>query len=192
MNIIDLPLILKCDVAGLPVKWVSWRDAAVFYARDCVLWSTGAQKFEVKGGWQNGGERTVVYLDSIIATADKSKGFRTAPRLTNKTLFQRDRFICMYCGDKFKRQLLTRDHIMPLSKGGPNRWENCVTACKHCNGKKADKSLGQVNMKLLAVPYVPNMAEYLILSNRRILVDQMEFLEPFTSEEGKKSFLVDV
>jgi hypothetical protein len=46
-------------------------------------------------------------------------------------------------------------------------------------------------MKLLAVPYVPNVAEYLILSNRRILADQMEFLEPFTSENGKKSFMLD-
>ena len=32
-------------------------------------------------------------------------------------------------------------------------------------------------MALLAVPYVPNRAEYLVLSNRRILADQMEFLK---------------
>jgi hypothetical protein len=31
-------------------------------------------------------------------------------------------------------------------------------------------------MELLYAPYVPNRAEYLILTNRRILVDQMEFL----------------
>ena len=34
-------------------------------------------------------------------------------------------------------------------------------------------------MKLIAVPYTPNLAEYLILSNRRILADQMEFLLAF-------------
>ena len=32
-------------------------------------------------------------------------------------------------------------------------------------------------MPLLAIPYVPNWAEYLALSNRRILSDQMEFLK---------------
>jgi hypothetical protein len=32
-------------------------------------------------------------------------------------------------------------------------------------------------MSLLAVPFVPNRAEYLVLSNRRILMDQMEFLK---------------
>ena len=31
-------------------------------------------------------------------------------------------------------------------------------------------------MELLYTPYVPNKAEYLILTNRRILSDQMEFL----------------
>ena len=32
-------------------------------------------------------------------------------------------------------------------------------------------------MPLLAIPYVPNWAEYLALSNRKILADQMEFLK---------------
>ena len=32
-------------------------------------------------------------------------------------------------------------------------------------------------MELLYAPYVPNKAEYLILTNRRILADQMEFLK---------------
>jgi hypothetical protein len=31
-------------------------------------------------------------------------------------------------------------------------------------------------MELIYLPYVPNRAEYLILTNRRILADQMEFL----------------
>ena len=32
-------------------------------------------------------------------------------------------------------------------------------------------------MPLLAIPYVPNWAEFLALSNRRILADQMDFLK---------------
>ena len=32
-------------------------------------------------------------------------------------------------------------------------------------------------MPLLAIPYIPNLAEYLFLRNRRILADQMEFLK---------------
>jgi hypothetical protein len=34
----------------------------------------------------------------------------------------------------------------------------------------------EAGLELRYVPYVPNKAEYLILTNRRILADQMEFL----------------
>lgn len=39
-----------------------------------------------------------------------------------------------YCG---VRTNLTVDHVVPLSKGGKWAWENLVTACTRCNGKKA-------------------------------------------------------
>ena len=39
-----------------------------------------------------------------------------------------------------------------------------------------DDSLEKIGMRLLAMPYAPNRAEGLILENRRILADQMEFL----------------
>ena len=31
------------------------------------------------------------------------------------------------------------EHIKPLSKGGKNVWNNCITACKPCNWRKGDK-----------------------------------------------------
>lgn len=34
--------------------------------------------------------------------------------------------------------LMTRDHIMPRSKGGKNRLNNSQTMCRHCNHDKAD------------------------------------------------------
>src|SRR3546814_5368592 len=72
---------------------------------------------------------------------------------------------------------------MPASRGGASIWENCVTACRSCNQRKDDRTPEEANMRLLAVPYIPNLAEYLILSNRRILADQMEFLLVHRSEE---------
>jgi hypothetical protein len=35
--------------------------------------------------------------------------------------------------------LMTKDHIKPKSKGGPNEQENYDPMCSPCNGKKADK-----------------------------------------------------
>ena len=53
---------------------------------------------------------------------------------------------------------------------------NVVTACRACNQSKSGRTPEQANMMLLYTPYVPNKAEYLILCNRSILVDQMDFL----------------
>jgi hypothetical protein len=71
---------------------------------------------------------------------------------------------------------LTRDHVVPFSRGGRDVWMNVVTACRSCNERKSDRTPERAGMELVYLPYVPNRAEYLILTNRRILADQMEFL----------------
>jgi len=38
-----------------------------------------------------------------------------------------------------KEVLMTKDHIVPKSKGGPDRLDNYQTMCTHCNGRKGDK-----------------------------------------------------
>lgn len=42
-------------------------------------------------------------------------------------VFHRDNFTCRYCGDRGGE--LECDHVMPLSRGGPTKAENLVTAC---------------------------------------------------------------
>ena len=44
---------------------------------------------------------------------------------------------CCYCGISGGHI----DHIVPLSKAGPNAWDNLTSACKSCNSRKRDKSL---------------------------------------------------
>lgn len=53
---------------------------------------------------------------------------------------------------------------------------NVVTACRPCNQRKSGRTPEQARMELVYAPYVPNKAEYLILCNRQILADQMDFL----------------
>ncbi|HWU69400.1 MAG TPA: HNH endonuclease [Stenotrophobium sp.] len=174
----SIPAILKLDAGGLPVAWVHWQTAVTLYARERVRWETGEERFTVYGGiCAATGRRSSLEIGSIIAVADKSQRYqRGASLLTNRTLFQRDHNLCLYCGEVFPASQLTRDHIIPASRGGATSWENCVTACRACNQRKDDRTPEEAGMKLLAVPYIPNLAEYLILQNRRILADQMEFL----------------
>ena len=188
VRVMMLPAILKLDTGGLPVSWVSWQTAVTLYARQRICWEAGEERFVVQGGINaRSGERSRVEIGSIIAVADRSRRFeRGVPMLTNRTLFQRDDNLCLYCGNHFPVGQLTRDHVIPASRGGLNVWENCVTACRHCNQRKDDRTPEEAKMKLLAVPYTPNLAEYLILQNRRILADQMEFLRAFAKKDDRR------
>jgi 5-methylcytosine-specific restriction endonuclease McrA len=92
-------------------------------------------------------------------------------------LFGRDRNICAYCGGHFANfRELSRDHTIPRSRGGQNTYQNLVTSCRACNAKKGDRLLNEIGFELLYVPYEPNHAENMILQNRNILADQMDFL----------------
>ncbi len=174
----SIPAILKVDAAGMPVAWIHWHVAVTLYARERVRWEAGDERFLIRGGTNaRTGDQSRIEIGSIIAVADQARHHRRGvPLLTNRTLFQRDRNLCLYCGRTFPQHLLTRDHVVPASRGGLSVWKNCVTACRHCNQRKDDRTPEEAGMRLLAVPYTPNLAEYLILSNRRILADQMQFL----------------
>ena len=114
-----------------------------------------------------------------------AKGFNQVPPLNNRELFRRDRHMCAYCGSEHGYFRLTRDHITPLSRGGRDTWMNVVTACRQCNGHKRNRLPQECGMELLYAPYVPNKAEYLILTNRRILADQMEFLKQHVASHSR-------
>ena len=50
------------------------------------------------------------------------------------------KFRCAYCGKEFTLfDRETKDHVIPISKGGDNTKENIVPACRSCNSKKKDK-----------------------------------------------------
>lgn len=49
---------------------------------------------------------------------------------------------CFYCEKIIESSAdLTKDHIIPKSKGGSNKKNNIVISCKHCNNSKASRTL---------------------------------------------------
>jgi hypothetical protein len=171
--------VLQLDVSGRPQAWISTREAAVLYACDSVAWTLGDAFRLMRGGIQRTtGRQSLIELHPIIAVRGSvpSRAWRQVPALANPKLFVRDRNICAYCGGRFGLDDLTREHIIPVSRGGEDNWMNCITACKSCNGRKGNRLPEESNMSLLYLPYVPSLHEDMILRGRRIVADQMEFL----------------
>lgn len=186
----ELPLVLQLDQAGNPHSWITYEKTAYYYTKDLVQWAGAPVEFTIMGGTcAKTGERSTLTMNTIIAvkgqmSEKQMKNFNRVP-LTNKALFRRDQNMCAYCGGEFPQSALTRDHIKPRSKGGPNIWMNVVTACERCNKRKDDKMLEEAGLQLLYLPYIPNRSEYLILQNRRILADQQEFLMKKVPKESR-------
>jgi len=59
-------------------------------------------------------------------------------------ILKQHNFKCAYCGKDLAVAVSatpTRDHVIPISKGGNNIKENIVPSCRSCNSKKYNKIL---------------------------------------------------
>jgi 5-methylcytosine-specific restriction endonuclease McrA len=171
--------VLSLDASGRILDWMSWQDATCLYVRGAVAWTIGEPCLTIRGGHNRlRGEQSRIELHPIVAARSRARpsALDPAPALTNAALFARDSHLCLYCGQQYGRFQLTRDHVLPISRGGRDCWENVVSACVSCNVRKGSRTPQQAGMPLLAVPYRPSWVEHLILSNRNILADQMQFL----------------
>ena len=107
-------------------------------------------------------------------------------QVTNTFLFARDRYRCQYCGrglgDLRPRESLTRDHLIPLSRGGTNAWTNVVTACSPCNTRKGNRMPEEIGMHPLAHPIEPHFV-HLSWAVRRLTPTQSKYIRLFYGEE---------
>ncbi len=107
-------------------------------------------------------------------------------QVTNTFLFARDGYRCQYCGrhrgDLRGREFLTRDHVVPISRGGGNDWGNVVAACSPCNNRKGNRLPREVGMKLQTVPSEPNHVE-LVWAVRRITAVQAKYIRMFYGDD---------
>ncbi len=146
-------LVLNADFRPLsyfPLSLWSWQDAikAVFMERVSIVSEYNNHKvhstsFEMK-------------LPSVIALKEYVLP-RRKPIFTRFNVFLRDRWQCQYCGEVFKTNELTFDHVIPKSKGGDTSWENIVAACGRCNTKKSDFLSSECNMHPLRIPTTPTI-----------------------------------
>lgn len=146
-----------------------------------------AEILEVDGEGEYRSEKITVAAPTVIRLVR----FIHVPRrfrrqVTNTFLFARDDYSCVYCGrhrrDLRGRQFLTRDHVIPTSRGGPNTWENVVTACSPCNNRKGNRLPDEAGMALRETPREPNYV-HLVWAVRRVTPIQARWIRMFYGED---------
>ncbi|MGA0611274.1 HNH endonuclease [Caldimonas sp. KR1-144] len=172
--------VLQLDIQGTPHAWISLEQAAVHVATGAVAWVDGDGPLAtLRGGFNVArGRQSLIDVHPIVALrgAPRINLFDAAPAFGRAKLFRRDRHTCAYCGQRFDDRALTCEHIVPQSRGGGWAWMNLVTACRACNGRKADRTPEEAGMPLLYLPYVPSRFEAFLLEGRHIRADVHEWL----------------
>ena len=66
-----------------------------------------------------------------------------------QVIFETDKWICQYCGEKVAPESATLDHYIPQSKNGKHNKENLRTCCFMCNSVKSGKTYEEAAPLLL-------------------------------------------
>jgi len=144
-------LVINADgqpVSYLPLSAVQWREAILYMYHDkCNV-------MEWYDDWVVRSARWETRVPAVIMLKDYLRRTRK-PRFSKNNLYLRDQYKCLYCSQPFQKNQLTLDHVVPISRGGKTRWDNCVSACGPCNSRKGNKLLMRPSYK----PYAPGYYE---------------------------------
>lgn len=103
----------KMSLAHTGISSKGWKKKA-----PCI--STYARKL-----WLNNKRRVL-----------KTKNGGSHTQIEWENLVEQYNHRCLACGRHEPEIVLTRDHIIPISKGGTDNIENLQPLCKNCNSKK--------------------------------------------------------
>jgi len=114
--------------------------------------------------------------------------------VTNTFLFARDHYTCQYCGrhrgQLGHREFLTRDHLLPICRGGKNTWDNVTTACTSCNHRKGNRTPKEAHMRPLTSADEPNHVE-LVWAVRKVTPIQAKYIAMFYGSDALKALRGD-
>jgi len=111
-------------------------------------------------------------------------------QVTNTFLFARDDYTCQFCSRTQAalrpRECLTRDHLVPISRGGGNQWTNVVTACSTCNTRKGNRLPSECGMHPTHPPVEPHFV-HLAWAVRRLTAIQAKYIRLFYGEAALRA-----
>lgn len=145
-------LLLNADYT--PFKIVDWQTAISYtYVRNNVT-PLDFYDFELTDG-----KGRKYPIPAVIVKNRYVQRIKNPLKWTRKKVLSRDKYTCVYCGDKRK---ITIDHLLPKSRGGLNTFSNTVACCRYCNYYKANRTPEEAGLRLLTTPKIPTVFETLI------------------------------
>ncbi|MHB8153413.1 MAG: HNH endonuclease [Vulcanimicrobiaceae bacterium] len=141
------------------VKLIFAGKAEIVHNRDRTIASTTLQ----------------MRMPSIIRMLYYIRRPRQKVALTKKNVLLRDDYLCQYCGLRGEK-LMTVDHVVPKSKGGPSTWENLVCACMRCNNRKNNRTPDDANMQLTRKPRQPKYIPWIQVKRNTLPSEWCKFL----------------
>src|SRR4029079_18626358 len=99
--------------------------------------------------------RGAIRVPTVIVAVNFAKVPKKRPKLSAKTIRERDGNRCQYTGRALRPDEGSLDHVLPRSRGGRDTWENLVWSSKDVNARKGDRLPHEAGLKLLSVPRAP-------------------------------------
>jgi len=75
----------------------------------------------------------------ILTSSEKHLSIRAFTDAMKIKVYEKQKGICVKCGEHFEINQMEADHITPWHEGGKTIEENCQLLCKTCNRKKSGK-----------------------------------------------------
>lgn len=123
----------------LPLEWNDWINLEIrdfdFYVRTAKL---------------------KIRVPTILICKKYDKIPKTRMKLTKANIRKRDGGVCQYTGKKINANQGNIDHVIPVSRGGANTWNNLVYCNKEINTKKGNKLPEEAGLNLIKQPEEPN------------------------------------
>ena len=123
-----------------PVGWDEWVKLPV-RSWDLIIHST----------------HLAIRVPTVVITKKYAKipekKFKGKP--TKEGLFIRDNGVDAYTGQELAFEEATIDHVIPLSRGGSDSYDNTVVTTKEINNKKGNKLNAEADLDLLFQPTQP-------------------------------------
>ena len=121
-----------------PVRWPEWLTLPVR-----------------PGDRALGTVRGPIRAPTVIVCARYDKVPLRRPSFSARAVRQRDGNRCQYTGRLLGPGEGSLDHVLPLSRGGANTFENVVWSDRRVNHCKANRTPAEAGLRLLAPPLAP-------------------------------------